>query len=100
MIEHDSEEVFLNLDEFAELHKVDGKEIPVIIDTEGSLKLSGGFKLGVVDHEMIIYAKSESLPEKKEPGNSINLDGRQLTISKWDVDKGLSIISLSQIRGY
>ena len=38
----DLDEVFLNLEEFAELHRVEGVEIPVVVDSDQLNKLKRG----------------------------------------------------------
>ena len=39
-IKQDLSDVFLNLDEFADLHRIEGKEVPVVIDSDIMAKLS------------------------------------------------------------
>ena len=39
-IKQDLSDVFLNLDEFADLHRIEGKEVPVVIDSDMLEKLS------------------------------------------------------------
>ena len=39
-IKQDLSDIFLNLDEFADLHRIEGKEVPVVIDSDLMAKLS------------------------------------------------------------
>lgn len=39
-IKQDLSDIFLNLDEFADLHRIEGKEVPVVIDSDIMAKLS------------------------------------------------------------
>ena len=39
-IKQDLSDVFLNLDEFADLHRIEGNEAPVVIDSDIMAKLS------------------------------------------------------------
>lgn len=39
-------------------------------------------------------AKTADLPARKEAGSVLNLDGRELTISDWDEQDGLTIVGL------
>ena len=41
-IQQDLDTVFLNLDEFAELRRVEGKQIPVVVDNDQLVKLKQG----------------------------------------------------------
>ena len=40
-IRQDLDAVFLNVDEFAELHRIEGKEIPVVVDNDQLVKQIG-----------------------------------------------------------
>lgn len=42
MVARDLDAVFLNVDEFAELHMVEGKEIPVVMDDDRLTTLKKG----------------------------------------------------------
>lgn len=48
-IRQDLDAVFLNVDEFAELHRIEGKEIPVVVDNDQLVKLKQGQILGLVE---------------------------------------------------
>ena len=48
-IRQDLDTVFLNLDEFAELRRVEGKQIPVVVDNDQLVKLKQGQILGLVE---------------------------------------------------
>ena len=41
-LEKDFKDTFFNLNEFAEIHNVDGAEIPVVVDNETLLQLNLG----------------------------------------------------------
>ena len=41
-MEMDFDNTFLNLNEFAEIHDIDGKKIPVVVDNETLLQLNLG----------------------------------------------------------
>ena len=56
-IQQDLDTVFLNLDEFAELHRVEGKQIPVVVDNDQLVKLKQGQILGLVEADMLLMGK-------------------------------------------
>ena len=41
-LEKDLDSVFFNMDEFAETHMIDGKEVPIVLDNDRIIELSMG----------------------------------------------------------
>lgn len=97
MIERDRREVFLNLDEFAETHSVDGKNISVSIDADALTAKQQA--LGVDSASLVLFAASEDLPKRKPPGAAINVDGRDYIVVDWADNKGVTQITLLQTVG-
>lgn len=88
----DRDTVFFNLDDFAEEHKVDGKVIKIILDTDSE---SAKAQAVGVDGQLIkIFAKTEELPKRRSPGQTLNLDGKELVIIDWAENLGVSEITL------
>jgi hypothetical protein len=98
MVEADARDVFLNLNEFATKHIVEGKEINVVMAPDQMLPISGGYTLGVSQSSIVIHAKKEDLPARKEAGETLNIDGREYIIDAWDAHMGMAQIFLSQTR--
>ena len=76
-IKQDLSDIFLNLDEFADLHRIEGKEVPVVIDSDIMAKLSkiGDNRIhGMDEADMVIMGKASDLPENLDPGRLLNLD--------------------------
>ena len=69
-IKQDLSDIFLNLDEFADLHRIEGKEVPVVIDSDIMAKLSkiGDNRIhGMDEADMVIMGKASDLPENLDP---------------------------------
>ena len=94
----DLDAVFLNLDEFAELHRVEGKQIAVVMDNDQMNKLKKGQILGLIEADILLMGKEKDFPENLEPGRMINLDGREMLIVNSGRDLGLVEVALSQNR--
>lgn len=92
-IESDINGVFLNLEEFAEKHRVEGKEIICILDNNKGQPKNDGNMYDLAEADLVIIAKSIDLPARKEAG-VLNLDGRELTVNSWDEQNGITVISL------
>lgn len=94
----DLDAVFLNLDEFAELHRVEGKEIAVVMDNDQMNKLKKGQILGLIEADILLMGKEADFPAELEPGRMVNLDGREMLIVNSGRDLGLVEVALSQNR--
>lgn len=100
-IKQDLSDVFLNLDEFADLHRIEGKEVPVVIDSDIMAKLSkiGDNRIhGMDEADMIIMGKASDLPENLDPGRLLNLDGREVIVVTTTSEMGLVQIAVRQNR--
>jgi hypothetical protein len=94
----DLDNVFLNLDEFAETCRVEGKEISAVLDKDDFTKMKQGQILGLVRADILLFAKAEDLPTEKNPGSLLNVNGREYIVESWGTDTGLSEIALLQNR--
>ena len=97
-IRQDLDTVFLNLDEFAELRRVEGKQIPVVVDNDQLVKLKQGQILGLVEADMLLMGKLADFPADMEPGRLLNVDGREMIVTNSGTDMGLIEVALRQNR--
>lgn len=97
-IQQDLDTVFFNLDEFAELHRVEGAEITVVVDSDQLNKLKKGQILGLIEADMLLMGRTSDFPEDLEPGRLLNVDGRELIVVNSGKDMGLTEVALSQNR--
>ena len=97
-IQHDLDAVFLNLDEFAELHRVEGAKIAVVMESDGMNKLKKGQILGLVEADMVLMGREGDFPADLDPGRLLNVDGRELIVVNAARDMGLVEVALRQNR--
>lgn len=97
-IQQDLDTVFLNLDEFGETHRIEGKEISVVMNNDEMNALKKGQILGLVEADVVIFAKAEDLPRDLDPGRLLNVDGRELIVVKAYRHMGLAEVALRQNR--
>jgi hypothetical protein len=97
-VQQDLDAVFLNLDEFAETHRIEGKEIPVVMNNDELNTLKKGQILGLVEADVVIFAKEDDLPHDLDPGRLLNVDGRELIVVKSYRHMGLAEVALRQNR--
>lgn len=100
-IEADIDLVFLNFDEFAEYHKIEGKQVLCIVDSDklNEIKLSQKLKsqlLDIVEADLLVIAKAVDLPKNLSPGNNIRFDNKEMIIQYSSVSMGIAEIALVQ----
>ncbi len=91
-------DIFLNIDEFGEFHKVEGVRIKAVIDDYALIESKSGARLGIAASALILYAKSGDLPEERAAGESLSIDGKEYTVESWAEDMGITSVTLSQQR--
>lgn len=97
-LQQDLDDVFLNLDDFAELHRVEGKQIAVVVDNDQLNKLKQGQILGLVEADILLMGRESDFPANLEPGRLLNVDGRELIVANSGKDLGLVEVALRQNR--
>ena len=90
----DLDAVFLYLEEFADWHRVEGITINCVIDSDKGQRKSDGAMYDIAEADFILMARTKDLPARKEAGSVLNLDGRELTVSYWDDQDGLTVVGL------
>ncbi len=98
MVAADNAATFLNLDEFGEIHTVEGQQITAIMDSQALKERQAGAELSVAEASLLLYAVVGDLPEERAPGATLNVDGCEYIVSDWSVDAGMATIALSGAR--
>ena len=96
MVERDRLVVFLDLEFFGETFRVEGKGIPVVLDTDELRKRQGSQDLAVADSGTLFYARVEDLPPRRAPGSNLNVNGRECVIDDWKEDMGIATVVLRE----
>ena len=89
-------QTFIDLDIFGEIHTVEGKPIPIVIDNDELKERQSGQDIAVAESSTLFYARTEDLPRRRPAGESMNIDGRECLIDDWQEDMGMSTIVLRQ----
>lgn len=87
--------IFLNLDEFGDLHVIEGRTITAILDEEIFGESKKGEDIGLAAFDFVLFARVEDLPEQRPSGESLNVNGKECTIVSWRTDDGMASIYLS-----
>lgn len=94
-IANDINNVFLNINDFAEPHNIDGKEILCILDDETLKTRQGSAEIEIDESTLLLFAKVGDLPKKKKGGILI-IDHKPYIIDDWNVNFGMAEIALHQ----
>ena len=96
MVVEDRLYTFLNVDFFGEMYRVEGKEIPIVLDTDELKERQNGQDLAVAESATLFYARVEDLPRRRAAGESLNVNGRECTIDDWKEDMGIATVTLRE----
>lgn len=87
-IAQDNNTIFMNLDEFSDIHTVNGREMAVQIDSNEMIDREKRYQYkrslyadGVYMKELLIYVKAEDFGKLPAVGRILTLDGKTYTIS-------------------
>ena len=92
----DIDNVFFDLDEFGELHTIDGKSFVCMIDDDALKIRSGSNDLSVSESTLLLFAKESDLPTRKVAGDDIIIDGRIYIVDDWKINLGVVEVALHQ----
>lgn len=97
----DNKKIFMNVDEFSELHTVNGVEMPVQIDNNEMIDREKRYQYkrslyadGVYLKELLIYVLAEKFGPLPAVGRTLTLDKRTYVISDAINENGIYSISL------
>lgn len=101
VLKDDVNNTFMNLDEFADTHIVDGKEIPVIIDENEIIEREKKMKSnmdGVYVKQKLIYVKADDFGALPAIGRAIMLDGKRYIVIDAIDEQGVYSITMESNR--
>lgn len=96
MVAADLAATFLDLDTFGTLCRVEGKEIPIMLDNDELKELQGGQDLAVAESGTLFYARSADLPPRRPAGQCLNINGRECIVDAWSENMGMATIVLRE----
>lgn len=84
-MEKDFADTFFNLSEFAQLHSIDGKQIPVVVDNNTLLALNldkDAYSDGIYEDAKLFFVLKEDLENEPVVGQIMEFDGEHYPIGK------------------
>lgn len=96
MVAADRGSVFLDVDFFGEMFRVEGKNIPLVLDNDELKERQGGQDLAVAESGTLFYARSEDLPPRRAAGQCLNINGRERIVDAWEENMGIATVVLRE----
>lgn len=97
MVALDVADIFLNLEEWGEIHEIGGREVICIIDTDISTNTKLADILGVYDNSILIYLKYGDIPKPKVYSR-LSVDGSLHLVTRVAVETGMLVIVAEESR--
>ncbi len=97
MIREDIKDVFLDFDMFGEIHKLNDKEVLVIVDENELMereKRVQDTEAGLHNRRLLFYVAAADFGKLPSPGNTLRFDGKMYVIIEAVDESGIYSISL------
>lgn len=99
-VAEDNEKVFLDLDEFGEIHNLNGVDVPCIIQSPTARERFLGLKYsgyeGISGRVVVVHVKTADLEEVPQSGQVFTLDDETMLVDECVDDMGIASITLHQ----
>lgn len=95
IIAHDNRNTFLQECDFSETHNIEGKMVEMSVDedrAEDRVDVSTGARA------LVLYARTEDLPTRRLPGDTIRFDNSEAMVISWTENMGISCVTIAQNR--
>ena len=93
-VAEDRSRIFLDMNFFGESVRIEGNPVNIVRDDDALKERQSGQELGVAEAASLFYARTDDLPERRPPGELLNINGRDCVIDEWSEDMGVATIVL------
>lgn len=90
-VEADRHAVFVNLEEFGEVHRIDRVEVRSVIDRRE--RSARDADMGLAGDGLRIFARTEDMPPRRLPGMPVSVDGVSYMVESWAEDMGITEVA-------
>lgn len=101
IIADDVHRTFLNIEEFSDIHTVNGKEMPVQVDTNEQIEREKRMSQnvdGVYMNQKLIYVAASDFGPMPKQGSILNLDGKVYRVADAVDEYGVYSITIEANR--
>ena len=92
-------ETFFNPDEFGEIHRINGRELTIVVDNERLMERTKKEFDGISIGELLYFVKASDYGERPTIGKAQKFDKRQMYVADVKDSDGIYEIILSQNLG-
>ncbi len=101
ILESDVHEVFMNVDEFSDMHMVNGKEMAVQMDSNEQIEREKRFSQhmdGTYTNQKLIYVAASDFGNLPAQGSALKLDGKNYKVTDAVSEGGIYSITIEASR--
>ncbi len=101
ILQSDVQNVFMNADEFCDMHMVNGKEMAVQIDSNEQIEREKRLNQhmdGIYKNQKLIYVAASDFGKLPVQGSAIMLDGKRYTVADAISEDGIYSITIEANR--
>lgn len=101
VLQKDIKQVFLNFEEYGEIHTISGQEVLIIIDENELTEREKRIRRNEGElhrKQLLFYIAAEDFGMLPDPGKILNLDGKQYKITEAENEDGIYSISLEAVK--
>lgn len=102
ILQSDVQEVFMNADEFCDMHNVNGKQMAVQIDSNEQIEREKRLNQhmdGIYKNQKLIYVAASDFGNLPAQGSKITFDGKMYTVADAISEDGIYSITIEANRG-
>lgn len=102
IVKRDVKSIFLNTDEFSEIHTVNGKPMAVQIDNNEQIEREKRYNQhmdGIYVKQILMYVSAEDYGPLPKQGTSVSLDKKMYRVEDAISEDGIYSITLEANRG-
>lgn len=102
ILESDVHDVFMNMDEFSDMHMVNGKEMAVQIDSNEQIEREKRMNQhvdGVYKNQKLMYVAASDFGKLPAQGIALTLDGKMYKVTDAISEGGIYSITIEANRG-
>lgn len=100
MVQRDIDDVFLNLEEHADIHKINGREIKCVIDTYKDEKYgdkADSYRFGVMTNQVRIFVKASDMVPAPVQDQLLVIDGSHHRVDSVSSEMGVLEILATEV---
>ena len=101
IVREDVHNVFLNIEEFSEIHTINGKSMPVQVDSDEQIereKRSAKNIEGIFTNQRLIYVAASDFGPMPKQGSLLTMDNRMFRVADAVDEDGIYSITLEANR--